>query len=452
MAVTAVSKVTQESPEVDAGTAPTGPPAPHASNAPDGGAPAPPPRDWRSALRSAPVTALARVVPQFVAALPRRLAPALPAATALVKTASQRVAALPRRTRRAIILTALGAMALVGMAWAVHASRYVTSRNAAVRGQLAEVGTRLNGVLVATEAREGERVKIGQVLARLEDRHLRSEVLEVQSQIEGLEREAELERATVTHERSKRGNRLQESEAKTAAARAEVAAAQSRAGEAREYHKARLTLFKHQMVSPEAVRDAEAKYRTALALLDVARANGAAAMSAERNTRLESVDMDLREQRIDVLLANVRAAKARLARAQADLEGALVRAPGDGAVVRWLIKPGGAVEGGKPVVSMTIGSDVWIEAWIDEDDIHRLKVGGEATVTLPSHSGREFKGVVETIGLTTDIEQPTAAVPQPRAARMRGAPVVGVLVRLTDAPATLLPGLSAAVAIRDAQR
>jgi multidrug resistance efflux pump len=95
---------------------------------------------------------------------------------------------------------------------------------------------------------------------------------------------------------------------------------------------------------------------------------------------------------------------------------------------------------------------VWIEAWIDEDDIHRVTVGSEATVTLPSHAGREFKGVVETIGLTTDVEQPTANVPQPRAARMRGAPVVGVLVRLTDAPLTLLPGLSAAVAIRDSVR
>lgn len=349
-------------------------------------------------------------------------------------------------------MAGLGVLVVAGVIWAFHASQFVTSRNAAVRGQLAEIGTRLSGVLVTTSVREGERVTAGQVLGRLDDRHLRSEVQEVQSHIEGLEREAEVERATVNHERSKGSNRLRESEAKSAAARAEVAAAQSRASEAREYHKARLTLFQHQMVSPEAVRDAEAKYRTALALLDVARANGAAALSSERNSRLETVDLDLREQRIDVLQANVRASKARLARAQADLEAALVRAPGDGAVVRWLVKPGSAVEGGKPVVSMTLGSDVWIEAWIDEDDIHRVQVGAEAAVTLPSHSGREFKGVVETIGLTTDVEQPSANVPQPRAARMRGAPVVGVLVRLTDAPLTLLPGLSAVVAIRDAKR
>ena len=450
MAVTAVSKIIEET--SDTGAAPDDTITPRADAAVGG--PAQVPHEERHTeraltVRTAIVAALARATPPGVAALPRRIAQSAPVAV-LIRALPPRVAALPRRT--VILYAALAACGLILAAWAYHHSKHVTSRNAIVRGQLAEVGTRLNGVLMTIEGREGDRVKKGQVLARLDDRHLQSEAREMQAQIEGLERETEFERATVANERSKRGNRQHESQARSAAARAEVAAAQSRAVEAREYHKARLALLKDQIVSPEAVRIAETKYRTELALLDAAKANGAAAASAERNSQLESIDMDLREQRISVLLSNVRAAKARLARAEADIESALIRAPGDGAIIRWLIKPGSAVEGGKPVVSMSIGSDVWIEAWIDEDEIHRVKVGGEAMVTLPSHSGREFKGVVETVGLTTDVEQPTANVPQPRYARMRGAPVVGVLVRLQDAPATLLPGLSAAVAIRSTER
>ena len=38
----------------------------------------------------------------------------------------------------------------------------------------------------------------------------------------------------------------------------------------------------------------------------------------------------------------------------------------------------------------------------------------------------EFTGVVETIGLATDLEIPDSEVPQPRYARMSAAPVVGV--------------------------
>lgn len=344
-------------------------------------------------------------------------------------------------------------LALVVGFWAQHQSQHVTSRNAVVRGQLTEIGTRLSGVLAAVEVREGERVKTGQVLARLDDRHLRSDEHEAQAQLEGLEREVRLERSTIDNERLKHATRMQEATAKAAAATAEVAAARSRADEAREFHNVRLRLLESKMMSAEAVRDAESKYRTALALLSVAQANEIAVKSAERNARLEATSIDLREQRIEVLLANVRAAEARRARAQADIEGALIRAPGDGAVIRWLIRAGGSVEVGKPIVSMSIGRDVWIEAWIDEDEIHRVKVGSTAVVTLPSHAGREFAGVVESIGLTTDFEQPAANLPpinapQPRIARMRVAPTVGVLVRLNDAPQLLLPGLSAVVAIR----
>ncbi len=362
----------------------------------------------------------------------------------------------PRRYRRRIVQVVVAALLLAFLAmlwsWAAYQSQHVMSRNAMVRGQITEVGTRFNGVLAAIEVDEGARVPSGQVLARLEDRHLRAEALELQARIEGLEREVELERSTIAHERLKQEASLQESVARAAVARAEVATTKSRADEAREYHKVRQDLLGRRMISSEDERQAEARYRTALALVDVALANQAAAESATRGVRLESAGLDLREQRLEVLLANVRAAKARLVRAQADLEGALIRAPGDGAVIRWLIKPGGSVEVGKPVVSMSIGRDVWIEAWIDEDQIHRVKLGGAVVVTLPSHPGREFDGVVDKIGLTTDFEQPLGAVPQPRAERMRGAPVVGVLVRLQDAPATLLPGLSATVAIRDEGR
>jgi multidrug resistance efflux pump len=363
----------------------------------------------------------------------------------------------PWRGRKKPVVLAVAALALLALAvslarWAGYQSSHVISRNAIVRGQLTEVGTRLDGVLVAIEAREGERVKAGQVLARLDDRHLRSDVLEAQAQIESLERELELEHSTVKHERRKREMHIVETMAKSAAARAEMVAAQSRAQEARDYRDIRQSLVERKMISPEAMREAEAKYRTAQALVDVAWGNEAAARSSELNARIDSDGVKLREQHVGVLMANVQAAKARLARAQADIESSLVRAPGDGAIIRWLIKPGGSVEIGKPVVSMSIGRDVAIEAWIDEDEIGRVKVGSPATVTLSSHPGREFSGTVDTIGVATDFEQAPADVPQPRFERMRGAPMVGVLVRLHDTPETLLPGLSAVVAIRGGDR
>lgn len=332
--------------------------------------------------------------------------------------------------------------------WTRYQSQHVLSSNAVVKGQITEVGTRLNGVLSAIEVGEGEPVRAGQVMARLGDQHINAEVQEIQAKIEGLEREIKLEQSTIEYERLRRTTQIQESVAKLAAADAEVVAAKSRADEAHEFYKARLEMLNRQLISRDAMRQAEAEHRTALALVNAVQANKAAAQSVIKNARLELDGLDLRVQHLEVLDSNLRATRAQLNRAHADLEGVIIRAPDDGTVIRWLIKSGGSVRVGMPVVLMSIGSDVWIEAWIEEDQIHRVKVGNLVKVTLPSHPGQEFKGVVATIGVATDYEQPIDAVPLPRATRMRNAPLVSALVRLQDATPTLLPGLSATVAIR----
>ena len=157
--------------------------------------------------------------------------------------------------------------------------------------------------------------------------------------------------------------------------------------------------------------------------------------------------MTIRERGIGVLQANLERARARLNRAEADLEGTIIRAPEDGAILRRIIQPGGSVESGQPIISMWLGSDLWVEAWIDEEDLGFVRVGSPVTVTFHSFADREFSGVVDRLGLATDLEIPESEVPQPRFSRMRGAPVVGVRIRLDAPPPELLPGLSAVVAI-----
>lgn len=355
-----------------------------------------------------------------------------------------------RWTFRAAFVFALAyATTTLIVPWAMHQSSHVVSRNAVVRGEIAELGTRFNGVLATIEASEGERVEAGQVLARLDDRHLQSEVAELQAAIESLEQELAVEQQAIEHERTRLGAQVEEARARAAAIAAQESAARSRAEQARAHLDRRRSLVSQGFVAREELAEAEAEYLAAMTQIDEARANTLAARSAENNVRLGAGDADLRQQRIGALEANLRAAQARLARAEANLDAALIRAPADGVVLRWQVKPGGAVRIGRPVVSMSFGEDVWIEAWIDEDRIHRVVPGSEATVSLPSYPGQQLAGVVQSIGLTTDIEQPTDAVPVPRESRMRSAPVVGVVVRLDEPPPTLLPGLSAKVSIRN---
>lgn len=350
----------------------------------------------------------------------------------------------------------IAALLLLGLGtplvfWARYQSQHVTSKNAAVRGHVAELGTRLTGIVQKVEVDVGDHVTAGQVLIRLEDRHLVAEVDEARAEVEALERKIGVERLNVAHQRRLVGQDVEETSAKLAAAEAQTAEAEVRAADAKRDHETRETLFSRDgVVSSEDVRNAESRRLAAQARLDEARANTAAARSAGRTAKLGGEALVIEEQKVFVLDAELLRAEARLSRAQAELEGTRLRAPEDGSIVRRIVQPGASVEAGQPILAMWLGKDVWVEAWIDEDDIGAVSLGSAATVTFHSFPGREFVGVVDKIGLSTDLEIPEAQVPQPRFQRMRSAPVVGVRIRLQDPPQELLPGLSAVVAIRKA--
>jgi multidrug resistance efflux pump len=162
------------------------------------------------------------------------------------------------------------------------------SRNAMVRGHLTEIGTRLEGVVTRVEVDAGERVTAGQILARLEDRHFRAEAQEAQAELEGLQRELEVERSAIVYEERRLQNQLEEAAANLEAAAAQVVAAESQADDARAFHKARNLLLATGAIPSEEVRNAQAKSRTADALAKAAKAEHAAAQSAEQRARLDS--------------------------------------------------------------------------------------------------------------------------------------------------------------------
>ena len=357
-----------------------------------------------------------------------------------------------QRARFALVPLLVLGLAAPLFFWVRYQSNHVTSKNASVRGHVAEIGTRLTGLVKSVEVDVGDRVRAGQVIVRLEDRHLVAEVQEARAEVEALQRTIDMEQLNVLHQRRRVGQAAEEAAAKVAAAQAQAEEARIRAEEARRDHANRQTLYQRDgVVSGEDVRNAETRRLTAEARLDEARANSDAAKSAGRTVRLEADLIAIEEGKVGVLEAELLRARARLARAEADLDGTSIRAPEDGAIVRRVVQPGGSVEAGQPILAMWLGRDVWVEAWVDEDDIGKVRVGSVATVSFHSLPGREFAGVVDKIGLSTDFEIPDAQVPQPRFSRMRSAPVVGVRIRLHEPPPELVPGLSAVVAIRKAE-
>jgi len=365
-----------------------------------------------------------------------------------ITTANTTAAKIKRKALPAALTgTVLAFVVFLGL-WANYRSTHVLSRDAVVRSHIADVGARLDGVVKSVEVDAGDRVQAGQVVARLEDSAYAARLAQTRSQLEKASRELEVERLAIDNERQRLASSLKGVSAELLAARAAVRAAESRAEEAQRQVELQQSLVSRGLVPAERARTAETELRTAQALAAEARAQASAASAGEDLARVESRGLGVREKRVTVLESEVATLRAKVAMAEANLEATIIRAPDSGAVVRRIVQPGGSISVGQPIISLWVGGDIWVEAWVDEDDLADVSVGSVATVTFKSYPDREFSGVVESLGVSTDVELPNSEVPQPRSERMRAAPLISVRIRLDDPATDLFPGLSAVVGIR----
>lgn len=353
-----------------------------------------------------------------------------------------------RLAQRSLLLAVLLAVLLPLGLWIQYRSTHVLSRDAVVRSHIADVGARVDGVVSSVEVDVGDQVKSGQIVARIEDSNFRAKARQASSQLERAIQKLEVERLAIENERQRLSGSLREVSAGLSAARAGVQAAESRAEEAQRQVELQKSLVAQGLVPAERLRTTENELRTARALASASRAEASAAGAGEDLARVASQGLTVREKRISVLQSEIAALRADVSLAEANLEGTLIRAPDDGAVVRRIVQPGGSTTVGQPIISLRIGADLWVEAWLDEDDLADVTIGSEAIVTFTSYPDREFSGIVESLGASTDLELPDSAVPQARGNRMRATPLISARIRLDEPAAGLFPGLSAVVGIR----
>ncbi|MEE4279172.1 MAG: efflux RND transporter periplasmic adaptor subunit [Halieaceae bacterium] len=343
----------------------------------------------------------------------------------------------------ALLLAALVPAAL----WWQHQAGFVVSRNAMVRANLSELGTRVAGVVSVVNVEAGSRVRAGDVLVQLEDAHFRAELDSARALERTLEARLEAERSAIELERARIELRIRAAAAEVRRATSALQAASSEAADAAAYHDAREALLADRAVSREMVRDAAAKAETLGARADAARAEQEAAVHALAEAQHGRRELQLREQRLRILVAEAEQAAARVDRASADLAATTIRAPADGAIIRPLAQPGMAIDAGVPALSMWFSEDTWIEAWVDEASLADISTGSLVRVSSPALPGETLEGRVQAVGLATDYEMPIDYLPKPRDERMQQAPLVGIAIRLDEMPAILRPGMSAIASI-----
>jgi len=222
---------------------------------------------------------------------------------------------------------------------------------------------------------EGDRVKLGQVLAELENDDYRARVLAAEGELE--QRQAELRR-TINGARSQE---RREAEAAVQAAKAVLDNAKREA-------ERRRGLADRNVISQDEAERFERAYQVALAQFEQA------------TQHFALVDADAREEDQTHAEAAVATARAQLAEARAYLEKSYIRAPISGVILRKVRHVGESVstQFDSPVITMADDSTLRVRLDVDESDVSKLQVGQRAYVTAEAYGTHKFEGHLIRVG------------------------------------------------------
>src|SRR5262249_38100585 len=156
--------------------------------------------------------------------------------------------------------------------------------------------------------------------------------------------------------------------------------------------------------------------------------------------------LTVRESKLGVLESQIAVARSRVEGAEADLEATVIRAPEDGRVLERIVEVGGSARVGEPMIALWIGQG-WIEAWANERDLPKIKVGSRTDVVLDACPNYKLSGHVEAIGLMSDKQLQPNPVPSDLHAILRQDAMVPVRIALTGDDSRIQLGLSAEVGI-----
>ena len=295
---------------------------------------------------------------------------------------------------------ALLAAALVLIAWGAHwvYQRYthIYIDDARIDGNIITLSSRAAGWLTELPVIEGDEVKKGQILARIDERDsaLMREVLV--SKLQAIESQMAVMRAQTGQVDQETLGRFQSETNRLAAAEAEAASINTQLRQAENEHQRMQKLEKY--VSGQEVDQARSTFQQAQerhrkALAEAAAARGA--LSAAGGSRQQ---VNVIAQQMLVLMRQADEMRAEIRRRDIDIADRAITAPADGRVVMTFARKGEHVATGQRILMFHDPNDIWVEANVKETDIGQLKPGMKAAIHVDAYPGKKFRGEITRIG------------------------------------------------------
>jgi HlyD family secretion protein len=294
-----------------------------------------------------------------------------------------------------------------------------------IEGYETDVSAKIGGRVGQVAVREGDTVKPGQSLVRIDDSELRAQlqgaIAQVRAAQERLQRarqqlpvlQAQLQQASLTTQQASQDSqgRVYEAQNTVAQARADLAEAQASQFQAQTRYRRTERLYNEGVVPAQQLDDDTAnlqvtRARVAAAQQQVASAQGrlTQAQATQQNVPIRGaaelqIQKQIAQARTDIAVAeqDVRNAQANQAQIQANLNYLVVNSPMTGDVITRSVEPGEVVAAGAPLLTLVNRQHLYLRGFIPEGQIGQVHLGQTAEVYLDSFPDRPLQATVSRI-------------------------------------------------------
>ena len=354
---------------------------------------------------------------------------------------------LPGQSKIWVVLVAALVLAAWGGNWLYHRWTHVYIDDARIDGEVITISSRVSGWITELPVIEGDEVKKGQVLTRVDARDtvLQREVL--LSKLKALENQMAVVQAQTGQVDQETLGKYQSETNRLAAAEAEVAALDAQLKQARDdYNRAR-DLAEAKWLSPQAMErtrtayhQAQESHRKAIAEVAAVRGTLSAAGGSRRQIQVMGRQLLVLARQADEIRGEIR-------RQEVDIADRTIVSPADGRVVMTFVRKGEHVSPGQRILMFHDPNEIWVEANVKETDVGLLKPGMKAEIRVDAYPGKIFAGEVFRIGQAATNKFALLPDPNPSGNFTKITQRLPVRILLTEKDRALRPGMMVEVDI-----
>jgi membrane fusion protein, multidrug efflux system len=340
----------------------------------------------------------------------------------------------------------IGVLVWAGI-WLVHRWTHIYVDDARIDGEVVTIASRVSGWVTELNVIEGDEVKQGQVIARIDARDavLQRDVLE--ARLKALDSQMAVLKAQTGQVDQETQGRYQSEANRVAAAEAQLAAAQTNVKQTKiEQDRAR-SLADREYISAQEMDRARMAYDQAQDSFRKAQADVAAARGTLAAASGSRKQLDVIEQQLLVLTHQAAEIRAEVQRQEVDIADRTIKSPADGRIVMTFVRKGEHVSSGQRIAMFHDPNQIWVEANVRETAIGLLKPGMSADIRVDAYPGRVIHGEVYRIGQAATSKFALLPDPNPSGNFTKITQRLPVRIKLKDKDVTLRPGMMVEVDI-----